>query len=212
MKNASRGSVLYRLLLFTRPSRWFTPVPRAPGTRPLQTQRMPNSNRRTRRLGRQSPSTGTFTSRSCGSFPGVYGDQHRERQPIFRRRSLALRTCSLMAACQKIRRVEYDIEREVYAMTERGLPHADWVARTLRSARPQVPPESRSAAAQAWPALASRYAPMVFSASFSFAGIPTTRRWYAVCSDSVRIEGACCEDSGWSVDLRQMAQRLRQIA
>jgi putative phosphoesterase len=39
----------------------------------------------------------------------------------------------------KIRRVEYDIEREVYAMTERGLPHADWVARTLRSARPQVP-------------------------------------------------------------------------
>jgi predicted phosphodiesterase len=38
-----------------------------------------------------------------------------------------------------IRRVEYDIEREADAMTMSGLPHADWVARTLRSARPQMP-------------------------------------------------------------------------
>jgi predicted phosphodiesterase len=38
-----------------------------------------------------------------------------------------------------VRRVEYDIEREVNAMTMSGLPHADWVARTLRSARPQMP-------------------------------------------------------------------------
>jgi predicted phosphodiesterase len=38
-----------------------------------------------------------------------------------------------------VRRVEYDIEREANAMTMSGLPHADWVARTLRSARPQMP-------------------------------------------------------------------------
>ena len=38
-----------------------------------------------------------------------------------------------------IRRVEYDIEREVNAMMAGGLPHAAWVARTLRAARPQIP-------------------------------------------------------------------------
>jgi predicted phosphodiesterase len=37
----------------------------------------------------------------------------------------------------QIRRVEYDIEREIRAVTASGLPHADWVARTLRAARPQ---------------------------------------------------------------------------
>ncbi|PWU12768.1 MAG: hypothetical protein C5B51_00105 [Terriglobia bacterium] len=38
-----------------------------------------------------------------------------------------------------IRRVEYDMEREINAMTASGLPHADWIARTLRLARPQMP-------------------------------------------------------------------------
>ena len=38
-----------------------------------------------------------------------------------------------------IRRVEYDIEREIKAITASGLPHADWVARTLRAARPEMP-------------------------------------------------------------------------
>jgi len=37
-----------------------------------------------------------------------------------------------------IRRVEYDLEREIAAMTAVGLPHADWIARTLRAARPQA--------------------------------------------------------------------------
>jgi predicted phosphodiesterase len=37
----------------------------------------------------------------------------------------------------QIRRVEYDIEREIRAVTASGLPHADWVARTLRAARPR---------------------------------------------------------------------------
>jgi predicted phosphodiesterase len=39
----------------------------------------------------------------------------------------------------EIRRVEYDIEREIHATAASGLPHADWVARTLRAARPQMP-------------------------------------------------------------------------
>jgi predicted phosphodiesterase len=39
----------------------------------------------------------------------------------------------------EIRRVEYDIEREIRATAATGLPHADWVARTLRAARPQMP-------------------------------------------------------------------------
>ena len=38
----------------------------------------------------------------------------------------------------RVRRVEYDIEREIRAITGSGLPHADWVARTLRAARPQT--------------------------------------------------------------------------
>jgi predicted phosphodiesterase len=38
-----------------------------------------------------------------------------------------------------IRRVEYDIEQEVNAIATSGLPHADWMARTLRAARPQMP-------------------------------------------------------------------------
>jgi predicted phosphodiesterase len=39
----------------------------------------------------------------------------------------------------RIRRVEYDIEREINTITTRGLPHVDWMARTLRAARPQMP-------------------------------------------------------------------------
>ncbi len=38
-----------------------------------------------------------------------------------------------------IRRVEYDIDQEINAMIGRKLPHADWMARTLGSARPQLP-------------------------------------------------------------------------
>jgi diadenosine tetraphosphatase ApaH/serine/threonine PP2A family protein phosphatase len=39
----------------------------------------------------------------------------------------------------KIRRVEYDLEREIRAISASGLPHSDWVARTLRAARPEMP-------------------------------------------------------------------------
>ena len=38
-----------------------------------------------------------------------------------------------------IRRVEYDMEQEIRAMDECGLPHAEWVAKSLRSANPQMP-------------------------------------------------------------------------
>ena len=38
-----------------------------------------------------------------------------------------------------IRRVEYDVQREITAVRERGLPHPDWIARSLASAAPQMP-------------------------------------------------------------------------
>jgi putative phosphoesterase len=38
-----------------------------------------------------------------------------------------------------IRRVEYDLDREVKALLDAGRPHAEWVARILRSAAPQLP-------------------------------------------------------------------------
>ena len=36
-----------------------------------------------------------------------------------------------------IRRVEYDVDRELKALS--GFPHADWIARILERARPQMP-------------------------------------------------------------------------
>jgi diadenosine tetraphosphatase ApaH/serine/threonine PP2A family protein phosphatase len=38
-----------------------------------------------------------------------------------------------------IRRVEYDVEKEIKALSTCGLPHSDWVAKTLRSGSPQMP-------------------------------------------------------------------------
>jgi predicted phosphodiesterase len=38
-----------------------------------------------------------------------------------------------------IRRVEYDVDREIKALAGGGLPHADWVAKILASASPQMP-------------------------------------------------------------------------
>ena len=38
-----------------------------------------------------------------------------------------------------IRRVEYDVDRELKALSVCGLPHADWVAKILVSASPQMP-------------------------------------------------------------------------
>jgi predicted phosphodiesterase len=38
-----------------------------------------------------------------------------------------------------IRRVQYDVDKEMKALAGSGLPHSDWIARTLISARPQMP-------------------------------------------------------------------------
>ncbi len=38
-----------------------------------------------------------------------------------------------------IRRVEYDVDRELKALGGCGFPHADWVAKILASGRPQMP-------------------------------------------------------------------------
>jgi predicted phosphodiesterase len=39
----------------------------------------------------------------------------------------------------EIRRVAYDVEQEIKDLNAREFPHADWIARTLRSASPQRP-------------------------------------------------------------------------
>ncbi len=38
-----------------------------------------------------------------------------------------------------IRRVEYDVDRELKALSACNLPHADWIAKILTSASPQMP-------------------------------------------------------------------------
>jgi diadenosine tetraphosphatase ApaH/serine/threonine PP2A family protein phosphatase len=38
-----------------------------------------------------------------------------------------------------IRRVEYDVDREIQALSTCGIPHSDWVARMLDSASPLLP-------------------------------------------------------------------------
>jgi len=38
-----------------------------------------------------------------------------------------------------IRRVEYDVDKEAKALSSCGLPHADWIAKMLVSAKPQMP-------------------------------------------------------------------------
>lgn len=39
----------------------------------------------------------------------------------------------------EIRRVEYDVDNEISALIAARLPHADWMVRTLRAGRPQMP-------------------------------------------------------------------------
>jgi len=56
-----------------------------------------------------------------------------------RRASYLLLDTSEPAPLAAIRRVEYDLERETRALALCGLPHADWIAKTLESARPQMP-------------------------------------------------------------------------
>jgi putative phosphoesterase len=38
-----------------------------------------------------------------------------------------------------IRRVEYDVDKEIKALSDRRIPHADWIAKILASASPQMP-------------------------------------------------------------------------
>jgi hypothetical protein len=45
----------------------------------------------------------------------------------------------LDGATPTIRRVEYDVEKEVKALSSCGLPHADWIAKSLNTGLPQMP-------------------------------------------------------------------------
>jgi predicted phosphodiesterase len=38
-----------------------------------------------------------------------------------------------------IRRVEYDVDQELKALSQCGLPHSEWVAKMIQSGRPQMP-------------------------------------------------------------------------
>jgi hypothetical protein len=38
-----------------------------------------------------------------------------------------------------IRRVEYDVDKELKSLSNSGLPHAHWIAKTLETGRPQMP-------------------------------------------------------------------------
>jgi diadenosine tetraphosphatase ApaH/serine/threonine PP2A family protein phosphatase len=38
-----------------------------------------------------------------------------------------------------IRRVEYDVDKELRALSKCSFPHSEWVARILATARPQMP-------------------------------------------------------------------------
>lgn len=39
----------------------------------------------------------------------------------------------------RIRRVEYDVSKEIRALSTSGFPHTEWIARTLKSGSPQMP-------------------------------------------------------------------------
>ncbi len=45
----------------------------------------------------------------------------------------------LDGAAPTIRRVEYELRRETDALTRSGIPHDDWLVRTMESASPQMP-------------------------------------------------------------------------
>jgi hypothetical protein len=38
-----------------------------------------------------------------------------------------------------IRRVKYDVDKELKALSDCGLPHAEWIARTIEAGSPQTP-------------------------------------------------------------------------
>src|SRR5258708_40220171 len=56
----------------------------------------------------------------------------------------------------EIRRVEYDVDRELKALSSCGLPHSDWVAKILVSGRPQMPWLSIPPLARSWGRLSTR--------------------------------------------------------
>ena len=51
------------------------------------------------------------------------------------------RACYLLVDDNKpaIRRVEYDVDQEIRDLSARRVPHAEWIAKTLKAAAPQMP-------------------------------------------------------------------------
>ena len=80
---------------------------------------------------------------SCGRQAcAANREEHGGRAPVCWRKSLFGKFASYLlidGATLSIRRVEYDIEREIKALGQSGLPRADWIAKTLLAAAPQMP-------------------------------------------------------------------------
>ena len=72
----------------------------------------------------------------CAEPGRVSSDQHREYQPVLGRRSPRSRTCSLITAHQQSGGSNTISNEKSMRITTNGLPHADWMARTLRAACP----------------------------------------------------------------------------
>jgi hypothetical protein len=63
---------------------------------------------------------------SCGRQAGAANrEEHGGRESV--------------GATLSVRRVEYDVEREIKALGQSGLPRADWIAKTLLAAAQQMP-------------------------------------------------------------------------
>jgi len=94
-----------------------------------------------------------LTYRPLGRPIAVYGHIHRpyvrtlERMTVANSGSVGLpydgdrRAAYLLLdeGTPTVRRVEYDVARELNALSTCALPHADWVARILESGCPQMP-------------------------------------------------------------------------
>jgi predicted phosphodiesterase len=56
-----------------------------------------------------------------------------------RRAAYLLLDTTRSVVASTIERVEYDVAAEIRVLSQCGLPHADWIAKTLESGRPQMP-------------------------------------------------------------------------
>ena len=115
---------------------WCTPAPAICGAHPLQMRPTPNWNPFIRRSTGGSPSTRIFISfvRSVSNLTVVNTGSVSLSYDGDRRAAYLL----LDDLTTSVRRVEYDVDRELKALATCGLPHADWTANMLETASPKM--------------------------------------------------------------------------